>query len=675
MPFNANTDWFFKSVHYIDVPMFSILTNYILRFGSHLNFIMFAGELFFLQYLFVLPLVPFGFWNDRFLSPFLVLTAIGSFLPLLTPTYGIPDWDRWMFMLVYPFTIYATNAISKLISYGTKRKASNSKQNKTLRFHKAFVRKLLAGAYVLFIAVFGVNYVLGNLSSFYNPILGYIPTSMSHKPLSSQEAQDIIANIKWLNTLNNNHNNASSVDTPSQTQEESSFCLVCEDKDHGFIRLYLNEDIQIVVFYTNLDAALSFAKSKSYSRIFMLLQTEPYIHEFEVVNRMHYYSLYTMEKIPTFTTISIRADGLVDPPTAPMKRDGDTYILTSSINSDADGIVVQRDNIVLDGAAHRLHGKGNGTGIDLSERKNVTLRDMQIEAFYMGIKLSSSFYDTIIENAILKNSNGIYTYDSSNNTMARNNITDNWGGIYVYISSNNNSVMENSVENNNGGIYLWSSLNNLIYGNTIETNDDYGVCLDESSNSSISGNRIEGNGAGLWVKPASSGNVIYHNYFKSNKVHVLTENSTNAWDNGYPAGGNYWSDYVVGDLNFDGIGDHPFLIDANNTDRYPLMGVYYGFHITSEQSVSAISNSTIFNLTFDNENRVMSFNVNGNGGQGFCMLMIPKSLMNGPLTVIIDGKATNATELPFSDSAHTYLYFTYIQGTHRITIVPKTGVS
>ena len=35
--------------------------------------------------------------------------------------------------------------------------------------------------------------------------------------------------------------------------------------------------------------------------------------------------------------------------------------------------------------------------------------------------------------------------------------------------------------------------------------------------------------------------------------------------------GNYWNDYVGVDNNLDGVGDTPYLINANNIDRYPLM--------------------------------------------------------------------------------------------------------
>jgi len=60
-------------------------------------------------------------------------------------------------------------------------------------------------------------------------------------------------------------------------------------------------------------------------------------------------------------TVYIRADGRVDPPDAPIKRDGNVYTLTDYIGSSANGIVIERDNIVLDGA-----GSDGSDGRDVS---------------------------------------------------------------------------------------------------------------------------------------------------------------------------------------------------------------------------------------------------------------------------------------------------------------------
>jgi nitrous oxidase accessory protein NosD len=65
------------------------------------------------------------------------------------------------------------------------------------------------------------------------------------------------------------------------------------------------------------------------------------------------------------------------------------------------------------------------------------------------------------------------------------------------------------------------------------------------------------------------------NNFVNNNVQVYsTSDSANIWDGGYPSGGNFWSDYNGTDANHDGIGDTPYIIDANNTDHYPLMVRY-----------------------------------------------------------------------------------------------------
>jgi len=75
---------------------------------------------------------------------------------------------------------------------------------------------------------------------------------------------------------------------------------------------------------------------------------------------------FNIQQVKASGTIYIRADGSVDPDTAPISSvDNVTYTFTNNIS---DSIVVERDNIVVDGANYTIQGKGDlgSTGIYLS---------------------------------------------------------------------------------------------------------------------------------------------------------------------------------------------------------------------------------------------------------------------------------------------------------------------
>jgi parallel beta-helix repeat protein len=251
------------------------------------------------------------------------------------------------------------------------------------------------------------------------------------------------------------------------------------------------------------------------------------------------------------------------------------------------------------------------------------------------------------------------------------------------VHTSNSKLTNNIIANNSYGVDLITSGNNTISGNTIVNNDRGVELLLSSSHNIFFENTISMNNYGAVFYYGSSNNKFYHNSFTQNSEQVsfpfLSYN--NIWDNGYPSGGNYWSDYHGSDLNNsrlqnvpgnDGIGDRSYIIDANNKDNYPLMGVFSDFNATSEHHVQTICNSSISDFQFNGT--AMSFNVTGkNSTIGFCRICIPTALVNCTYRVFVNGTEIlpSPLPLPFSNTMHSYLYFTYHHSTQEVIIIPE----
>jgi parallel beta-helix repeat protein len=336
--------------------------------------------------------------------------------------------------------------------------------------------------------------------------------------------------------------------------------------------------------------------------------------------------------------IDIRFDGSVYPDTAPiLSVDNVTYTLKDNIVGDvpldSSAIRVFRSNIVVDGAGYALQGAGayGSCGIQLVG-SNVTIKNTEIRAFYNGISVylwssnniisgntitnneagiwvcfwspNNTFSNNIISgNTITNNEDGIRSVGLSNSTISGNNITNNTNngitfescysnticgnhitannemGIWFDCCYNSNIIYGNNITNNDyEGIGLRFSPNNTICGNHITANNWAGIGLYGSRNNSISGNNVANNNGGIRFDEYfnSPNNTIYHNNFIDNGEQVNNYDLTNVWDDGYPSGGNYWSDYEerypdAEELYNSGIWDTPYVIDENNQDNYPLM--------------------------------------------------------------------------------------------------------
>ena len=237
-------------------------------------------------------------------------------------------------------------------------------------------------------------------------------------------------------------------------------------------------------------------------------------------------------------TVFINSDGSIDPASVPIQRIEDTYIFTGDIYA---CLIVNRSDIVIDGAGYTIRGALEGTQGDLwiGQGPNPEITNETTVPYTIGIDTAS--------------------------------------GSITGVTIKNLNIKDFSI-----GMYIWT-VNNAIIGNAVLGNI-VGVLLSGSNNSVVE-NYIANNEVGMFFGTNQPGDIplyltVSHNSFNNNTNHLngcvckeynMTE-ETHTWDNGKE--GNYWCDYNGTDSDGDGIGDTPYEIDVLNQDRYPLMQSY-----------------------------------------------------------------------------------------------------
>ena len=226
---------------------------------------------------------------------------------------------------------------------------------------------------------------------------------------------------------------------------------------------------------------------------------------------------------------------------------------------------------------------------------------------------------------------------------------------------------------------------NTIFGNTI-TNSDYdGIGLHGAFNT-IFGNTITNSSYDGIHLYDSAYNQIFHNNLISNPDQIRLSDTSSTCDNGYPSGGNYWSDYTGIDeysgLNqdepgSDGIGDTPWIIDENTQDSYPLMAPFYQFDAgiwdETHYFVDVVSNSMVSDFYFNSsQGAFLRFTVAGSyGTSGFFRVTIPEGLLGTSSVWTVKVNDQTVTPNIMEDDENTYLYFTY---SHNIRAIEIRGM-
>jgi parallel beta-helix repeat protein len=240
--------------------------------------------------------------------------------------------------------------------------------------------------------------------------------------------------------------------------------------------------------------------------------------------------------------------------------DGDTVVVYDDSSPYAENIVVDvsisllgedKNTTVIDGAKNgngvnltadnvRIIGftikNGNDSGIYLTSNNN-RIDDNIISDNFYGIKINYENLSTALPKNI------------GHNTITNNLIINNGEGIFG-LSGWNNTVQENIISQSEGAILLGAAMNTNISLNNISENLFFGIWILMSYNTVVYRNNISNNGYGVWTFFTSADKILQNNFIGNNKSAISYQRilskiksfkikynlpiRRNVWD------GNYW---------------------------------------------------------------------------------------------------------------------------------------
>ena len=307
--------------------------------------------------------------------------------------------------------------------------------------------------------------------------------------------------------------------------------------------------------------------------------------------------------------LTIKPNGSVEPNTNLLERDGNTYIFNGDIFGT---ILVQTNNVVIDGAGHTLQANGdNLVGINIEGRSYVTVRKVVIQGF-LGRA-------------------GILVTGSNNCIISRNNLEGNLIGVEMSGFSSNNRIVENNLLNNTSGIELESAVagsNNTISGNDVTINN-VGITLTYFTNTNVFGNTLTDNEFGFFVG-GGAGSVLRNNTLKGNTYgfHVFNVQGITALkgvdvDTSNKVNGKsiyYWVNQHDRSIPIDA--GYVALIGCTNitVSNLNLSGNAEGVYLGSTENSTIINNAfsnNLFSVSLDeSNNNTISKNIIANNENG-----------------------------------------------------------
>jgi parallel beta-helix repeat protein len=310
--------------------------------------------------------------------------------------------------------------------------------------------------------------------------------------------------------------------------------------------------------------------------------------------------------------ILIAGDGSVN--STELKQTGDLCTLASDIINQT--ILVQRDNVVIDGSGNVL----DGSVINIDDCSNVTIRNIEFTNA-SSITLNESSNCLIAENLVPKTPEIISLWllleNSSNNIISANNLTE--ANIELEFSQNNTLTKNIITDALSFGVTLSWSSNNTINGNyftnvltPIEVDYNQNVVSENNMVNCDQGVRVLGCGntvfgnnmtfadlgyhvqASDWMTGIvidGSNNTVYRNIVSGYSLAGISIDGNSETDNGsyYPV---YGADVGTGNIFFENIiacNGYGLIVSPDGTAAVDNNTMYHNDFISNNQSVLVCS--------------------------------------------------------------------------------------
>jgi len=299
---------------------------------------------------------------------------------------------------------------------------------------------------------------------------------------------------------------------------------------------------------------------------------------------------------------------------------------------------------------------------------------------------------TIAGNTFVHNTVSGVTIDHGQPTIAGNNMTENGAGVTYkgWWGTDSVTIIDNIISKNRIGIHI----NPFAYGAyfTIKRNliigSDTGIIFSSwlasgAGYGDISNNTITRNTNGIIITLqvdllVTQNNIVENANYSIRLDTAFDVNATYNWWGTTNTSlvnqhiSDYYDDFRLGKVKF-----IPYLNESNPDAplippdaEFPpfIFNVSMGTQI---YSISAISNSTVSELDFNQTSKELKFNVEGTSGTtGFCNITFPASLMSGTFSVFIDGVllVKNVDYTESYNGTHYAIRVSYNHSVHDIRI-------